>query len=445
MADTTRPGSPVRPFVSGYNWFKNLTDRRPIFLSISFLIICILFLIIDGRKYIGNQSYDLRSFYSAAKVVFDHGQSPYNLAQMAKVLGPHVDFNPFLYPPSTMFIFFPLAGMSYAQACNAVLIINDLLYLSLMWIIPVYLLGFQPRKRPAAFLVSAIIMLYFNPTRWVINLGEVDILAFAAIAVFWILSRSQKESFAGFFLALAIIVKTYPIVLIPFLLLSGRWREIFHTFIWLVVTTVFAYIVLPQFIWHDWLIKVVPSGGYLNTPAGLFPPSSPWNQGLNGFFARIFIHGQNLTGLPTVYPAEKVVVYIAAMFVMILTAIAVWHSRKLRDSLDRCMIVTLPAIFLIAPFSYLQHLVYLIPTIIFLIFSRSLLDKYGKDIFYSLLAISALVIASPKTLPLEFYAVAILWGLTTFALISGKFELEGDKTVTPKASGEMAGDLSIVR
>lgn len=445
MMDTTKRGWPGGLFVSGGNSFHDLIDRRPILLPVSFVVICILFLVLNGWTYIGNPSYDLRSFYAAAKVVFNHGQSPYDLALLGKALGPNVPFNPFLYPPSSTLLFLPLAKMGYAEACGLVLVINNLLYLSLMWIVPVSLLGFRPGKRPVAFLACVIFMSVFNPTRWVINLGEVDILALESIVLFWILSRSNKEILAGLFLALAILVKTYPAVLIPFLFLSGKRREVVHTFVWLGISVAVSYLALPHFIWHDWLTNIVPAGGYLKTPAGLFAPSALWNQGLNGFFARIFTHGGEMSGAPTVYLLERAVVYFAAALVLGATALAVWRNRRLKDSLDRCMIVTLPAIFLIAPFSYLQHLVYLIPPILFLVFSRSSLMKNRRIVFYSLLAIAAIVIAAPKALPLEFYAVFILWGLATYSMMSGKFEFVGGKTDKLRTRGEKTWGLSLVQ
>lgn len=428
--NTNKRGQPAGFFASSLNSFTNLADRRPIVVTASFLILCFLFVIFNGLKYVGNPSYDLRSFYAAAKLVFLQHESPYNLALVGQVLGPHVLFNPFLYPPSSALMFLPLAYMSYAQACNLVLIINDVLYLAMMWIVPVMLLGFKPRKRPAAFLASVLVMLLFNPTRWVINLGEVDILCLSAIILFWILAKKDKPWAAGLFLAVAIVVKTYPVVLLPFLFLTGRRREIVHTFIWLGITLVISYIALPHVIWSDWLRNIVPAGGYLKTPAGLFPPSSPWNQGLNGFFARLFMRGGHLSSVHAVQLAEKGVVYLFSAACMIVTAVAVWRSRKLKDNLDRCMIVTLPAIFLIAPFSYLQHLVYLIPTILFVLFSKSMLKGKSKPLFYSLLVVAAIVIAAPKTLHFEFFAVLILWGLTAFAVLSGMFEFN---------SGEAAG------
>lgn len=118
--------------------------------------------------------------------------------------------------------------------------------------------------------------------------------------------------------------------------------------------------------------------------------------------------------------ASRPIVLVTAAVLMTVTGLAVWRSRNNPNSLDLCMIVTLPLVYLIAPFSYLQHLVYLLPSIIFLVFSRGRPDKTLNVLLYCLLALTVLTMALPKTLPLDFYAVFTLWLLAAFALLSNK-------------------------
>lgn len=443
----TRGPWPVGPFVRGYYWFENLSARRRIVLPITFLIIYLPFLFLNGWKYIGNPSQDFRSFYGAAQVVFTHGRSPYDPEALGQVVGSFGNhrFFPYVYPPWSTLFFFPLTKMSYAHACNVVLVINNLLYLVLLWLVPVSLLGFDPRKRPAAFILSVIVMVLFDPVRWSLFLGQVDILVLTSLVLFWVFSRSGRVLPAGIFLAFAIYLKTYPVIFVPFLLLAGRWRECLRAFVWIGLAVLVSYIALPHLLWHDWLVKVVPSGGYFSTPAGLYPSVDIRNESLNGFFARLFKVGNGLHGNPTVLLLEKLAAYSSVAFLVAATGLAVWRGRKSRDVLDRCFIVTLPLVFLIAPFSFRQHMIYLLPSILFLIFSHGQPGRKRDILFYSLFAVTAVVIASPRTLPLEFYAVFILWALATFALLSNKFEFAKSKVPEPESGEQRTTGLSAAR
>ena len=175
---------------------------------------------------------------------------------------------------------------------------------------------------------------------------------------------------AAFFLALAILLKTYPIILIPLLLLTRRWRESLYTVGWLGLAVIVSLFILPNAVWHDWLVNVFPTGGYMNTPAGMYPPAAIWNQNLNGFFARAFTENSWSNPVSVNTDLARLLTYAAAGLAAVITGLTVWYSRSYKDNLDRTMLVALPAMYLIAPFSWEHHLVYLLPSILILLNSR---------------------------------------------------------------------------
>jgi hypothetical protein len=83
------------------------------------------------------------------------------------------------------------------------------------------------------------------------------------------------------------------------------------------------------------------------------------------------------------------------------------------------MLVALPAMFLIAPFSWEHHLVYLLPSILMLINSRPKFGSVSNAVFFSLGFTSALLIGLPMMLEFKFYGVVILWGLCVFTAWKG--------------------------
>jgi hypothetical protein len=75
--------------------------------------------------------------------------------------------------------------------------------------------------------------------------------------------------------------------------------------------------------------------------------------------------------------------------------------------------------FLIAPFSWEHHLVYLLPSILMLLNSRPLFGLVSRAVFFSLGFASAFLIGLPIGLEFKFYAVVVLWGLCVFTTWRG--------------------------
>jgi alpha-1,2-mannosyltransferase len=326
---------------------------------------------------------------------------------------------PYLYPPPSLLFFFPLSALTYADARHIVLIVNQLLFLFLVWAIPLSLFRARPKHDFAVIVLCIVYSLTFYPVVVTLEHGQVNLLLLVFIVLFWLFARKEKPVLAAFFLALAILLKTYPIIIVPLLLLTRRWRESLYTIAWLGLAVVVSLMVLPNAVWHDWLVNVLPSGGYMITPAGMYPPAAIWNQNLNGFFARAFAGGE-WSDPVWVNPAlAKFLTYITAGLISAVTALAIWRSRIFKDSLDRTMLVALPAMYLMAPFSWEHHLVYLLPSILMLINSGPKFVSVSNAVFFSLGFASAFLIGLPVALEFKFYGVLVLWGLCVFTAWRG--------------------------
>lgn len=388
-----------------------------------FLILYGPFLYKQGWEHRYNSIADLPSFYAASVSVFRDGKSPYDQENLLRLM-PDVRMFPYLYPPPSLLIFFPFSALTYAQACRAVLVVNHLLFLALIWAIPLRLLRARPQGLGVG--VLALCMVYsltFSPVVVTLNLGQVNILLLAFLVLFWLLARDGHARSAGLFLALAIVLKTYPLIIIPMLILIGRRREGLYAGAWLGIATVVSVVVLPGAIWHDWLTDVLPTGGYSRTPAGLFSPAAVWNQNINGFFARAFTESRWSHPLAVDPGLARLLTYGAAGLATVATGIAVWRSRLRADSLDRMMLVTLPLTFLIAPFSWEHHLVYLLPVALLLLTCRSSSGLAARLLFHALCLAAAVLISSGGLRQLKFYGVAVLWGLCVLAVVNKNVEL----------------------
>jgi hypothetical protein len=377
------------------------------------------FLYEHGWKNRDVPSKDLPSFYTASISVFNLGESPYDPERLGALMDGNEYVYPYLYPPPSLLFFFPLSLLTYVDARHLVLIVNQLLFLFLVWAIPLSLFRARPKNEFAVIALCIVYSLTFYPAVATLEHGQVNILLLVFFVLFWLFARKEKPVLAAFFLALAILLKTYPIIIIPLLLLTRRWRESVYTVVWLGLALIVSLLVLPNTVWHDWLVNVFPSGGYMITPAGMYPPAAIWNQNLNGFFARAFAGGE-WSDPVWVNPAfAKFLTYATAGLISAVTAFAVWRSRTFKDSVDRTMLVCLPAMYLIAPFSWEHHLVYLLPCILILLNSRPSSGSVSKAVFFSLSFATAFLIGLSVGLEFKFYAVVVLWGLCVFAAYKG--------------------------
>jgi hypothetical protein len=387
-------------------------------LFMIFTILYVPFLYHYGWAYRDIPNRDLPSFYAASVSVFNLGESPYDPARLETLMEGDEYVFPYLYPPPSLLFFLPLSVLTYADARQVALILNHLSFLFLVWAIPLYLLRKQPRFGFTEAAICIVYSLTFYPAALTLEHGQVNILLAVFLFLFWILAEKGKSLSSSFFLALAVLLKTYPIIIIPLLLLTRRWREALYTLGWLVLATLISFAVLPNAVWHDWLTKVLPVGGYMQTAEGMYPPAAIWNQSLNGFFARMFTESDWSNPFWVNPTLARSLTYLAAGVVSAFTALATWRSRTHADSSDRMMIPALLAMYLIAPFSWEHHLVYLLPPVLILLLRHASFETLPKAAFYSLGIASALLLGLPFALEYKFYSALALWGLSIFSAVS---------------------------
>jgi hypothetical protein len=192
--------------------------------------------------------------------------------------------------------------------------------------------------------------------------GQVNLLVMIQICLFWVwLREGRHPAVTALPLALAIILKTYPIIFLPLLLIRRQYLAAAWALGYSVTLTLVSLVVLPHGTWGDWMNSVLPTGGYGKIPFHLFSPAMPWNQSINGFTARLFLHPDY--ALTVNAAAARWVPMVLAVLVI---AALVWVSLRLnRQSpkiyLDDEIALVLVTIFLVAPLSWEHHLVFVLP------------------------------------------------------------------------------------
>lgn len=396
-------------------------------LVMIFLALYGSFVLSYGWKYRQIANVDLPSFHAASVSAFEHGESPYDSGRLAGLMERDVRVFPYLYPPPSLLLLAPLSRLTYADARQAVLLVNHLLVLAMLLAIPLYVSRVRPQQVFAGSALCIVYALTFYPIIITLNHGQINLLLLAFLLLSWFFAGRERAVLAGFFLALAVLLKSYPIILIPLLLLIRRWREGVCAVSWLALATLVSAFVLPHAVWNDWFRNVLPSGGYGCTPVGLFSPAAIWNQSLNGFFARAFT--ESAWSHPAlVNPGlARLLTYATAAACFAIAGLAAWRSRDRADSLDRTILVALPTMFLVAPYSWEHHLVYVLPSVLMLLGSRTSFGAVPKAVFLSLCVASAVVIGMVGALGLKFLGMVVLWGLCVITAMRGDIELPNSR------------------
>jgi alpha-1,2-mannosyltransferase len=340
-----------------------------------------------------------------------------------------------LYPPPSLLAFAPLAVLTYEQARLALLAISHLLILAMIAAL-IWWVGQRNDGRDLAAGAMAVVMAMVSwPLAATLEHGQINVVVLALIVAFWYATRRDAPIVAGACLALATLFKTYPAVIVLALWVSRRRDAAAWTLLWLLISALMAAAVLPAAVWSDWRAHILPTAGYGARPEGLFYPGSIRNLGLNGLFARWF---SGTSAVPPTSPTLAAsLTYAAAAAVMVVTAIVVHRlaARDRRGGFDRAMVVTLPAVFLMAPFSWEHHLVFLLPSVLMLLLARATTHAWIDAVYLIGIAALAAVLALQRTLPVKAYAVVLLWLIAAVAATSARLRFPFDRMVVRNGAG----------
>jgi alpha-1,2-mannosyltransferase len=321
---------------------------------------------------------DLPSFYWGANVVFNNHGSPYRpgvFDDAQRIMNQKIF--PYLYPPPSLLLFYPFSLMSYNTAKILMVIINHISIILL-----IYLLIFKILKKSIVevdynvhlngFLLPALILyiVKFSPITHTLDLGQINIIAMDLLCLTWyLLKKDELPVVASTALFGAILLKTYPVLLIPLLLIKRKFKIILWISFFVIIFSIASYAILPRSTWTDWTSIVLSRGGYAETPIGLFSPSSPHNQSINGFTSRLFLIRESAI-LPNPL-AAKVAPYLLSICVVTVQLLLAWmlwiyHKDKFIDFEFALFLLTM---YLVAPFSWDHHLVFIIPAALLAILS----------------------------------------------------------------------------
>jgi alpha-1,2-mannosyltransferase len=377
---------------------------------------------------------DFPSIYWGARLAFVEHRSPYvegAFTEAEATLRQHVF--PYLYPPSSLLAFYPFSLVTYDAAKLILLVASHACFLGFL-----YLFFFKIRAveldAPSRGLLAALLVAYvlhFYPVVDNFVWGQINLVVLALVCVFWLaLKRGWNAAAVALPLSLAILLKTYPILLLPLLVFSKRFGAAALVLALVVAYGVASWLVLPRGLWADWATNIAPTGGYGQQPFQLFFPVEPWNHSINGFGCFLQDRCETIFGLPSFYFTTPLTYMLCAFVGLVTVGLSFLSARKRSGAktLDLEVATYLQMTFLVAPLSWEHHLVYVLPSALMSI--RMLLKEGARAPLLAPVVASLFVLAwdFPRddmfflggvlaaSNTIKFFAVFTLWAFCAWRL-----------------------------
>jgi Glycosyltransferase family 87 len=220
-----------------------LKNRLRIFIALLLLIAAVLFCIGAFKRGFRPQGNDFTTYRNASEALLD-GTDPYERAA----------YFPYLYPPVLAFLLIPFLFVPYGVALFLWFFLNVFaLYLS-GWLI----LKSSENQSISFSQLGIALLLFAAPLQSNFLNGQVNTLVLLLCLSFFYFGSTSRKLIAGFCLALAIVIKVMPIVLLGFLLFRKRFKELLYTLLFITVLAL-----LPAFIVQGQILDLYAS--FVNT------------------------------------------------------------------------------------------------------------------------------------------------------------------------------------
>ena len=337
-----------------------------------FLFFYVPYLYQQGVRRASEYPGDFPTLYWGAKMVFEEGRSPYVDGAFREVAEREQRrIFPYLYPPPSLLCFYPFSATTYDAAKVRLLVVSHVCLLVILYLLFLRIRPFEPPEgwRGPAFALMTVYVLNYYPVADNFAWGQINLIVLALVCFAWLaLKRGGRALSIAVPLSLSILLKTYPFLLLPLLVIRKRYAAAAWTLALVALYGLVSWWVLPKGLWGDWLANVAPTGGYGLRPFNLpFVPVEPWNHSINGFMLFVQDRSPSLLGMPTRLFTKPLTYLLAGAVGAATVGLAFLSSRRGQGerTLDADVSLFLLMMFLIAPLSWEHHLVYALPAALF--------------------------------------------------------------------------------
>lgn len=310
-------------------------------IQIGFFLLLTSFLAFESWYHIVSTfAPDFSVFYGAAKRVILH----------LPLTGQTGLFTGFEYPPPTVFFFFPLLFLPYALAQSVWVSISFFLipvcvYLSIK-LYPLHKLENQMGQMGLTFFLSAVAFWSF-PVKFTLGMGQINLVSLMFFLGSVLLLRNKKIISGNTVLFLSILTKPQVLFFLPFFFLGGYRRNVVVVVL-LILSTLLLFGAF--FGWNyvsDYFFVRVPE--------------------LLAFSGREIYYNQSLSAFASrILPLEIARIVTVGISGLLVLGSAIFVKKE-KNSIFEVIPFLLPIFLLVEPIAWQHHLVFLIPTFIYLI------------------------------------------------------------------------------
>lgn len=360
-----------------------------------------------------SNGFDFAAYYDAA-VMTVHGDG-------ARIYDSFFAYRPgtypvpmyFLYPAPVAALFAPFGLLSFH---GAFALFQVLCHACLWATLALWCRRRPPEKRAEAF----VLLFLFFPVYYALQIGQAEPVILLALAGGLVLEEEGVSHFAGACFALAIALKLFLLLLLPFFVLRRAWRAAAWTAAWLCALAALGGLVVPWEVQAEYWRRV-------GAPLGIEAFTD--NQSLAGFVARTFGDTRYASGLvdaPSLGRAFK------ALLGAGLLAGWAWLVARAREkaAFGRAAGFTVVTAILLAPIGDTHHFALLLPGFLALLEGESrpawalvlyaFFARFEPLVAYKFVSPERLAFWSraPQDLlhSLPFLALLVLWGLSAHDL-----------------------------
>lgn len=368
---------------------------------------------------------DVALYWRTAHRVFDQGMDPYLLQPEDKLL--------FVYPPSALFLLYPLSKLDLAQSSGLIFSVNLLLSAALMALI----VNDLSRDDPSGRLIwwGPLYFAAFGGNYLNLVFCQLNLIALLFIWLYWRQVRvSRPTGMSGAALVLGSLAKPHFGLLALGAAPKPGVRIILGASIVGAALFLASLLLLPGGLWHSWIERVLSETSYTALPGGRSSIAAPWNRSVPGLMARLFIPNKFSAPLAD---SPATAEYLSTAVILTLLVVSAWALYRSMRRMDRgprdrdleLSVLSLFA-FLASPASWTHHLVILLPAALVMLrdvvldAAEPLSRRLAVGLTLALVAVTfedliprELRTSSLATMSLMTVAILGLWALTVTRLL----------------------------
>jgi uncharacterized membrane protein len=273
-----------------------------------------------GRSLLGpQQGEDFAQYYVASRLIvdgedkkiYDTGETYQERAKMYGVRGvsindTNIEVMTYAYPPFVAFFMVPFSIVPYDSARYFFFFIS---IITMFASVPLIFSNREGERKKELVAIGLLTTFLFFPNYYSLYMGQVNSLLFFFCAVVLFFIRKDRPWLAGFFVALASLIKIFPLILIPFFVMKRQYRVVGSTFICIILLTCVSLTVCSLELWGTFFSDVLPvqySGG-------------AWvrNQGFVGFFTRLLSQNPHVEPLDNAPDLARILAILASTITLI--------------------------------------------------------------------------------------------------------------------------------